>query len=53
MHSCPYCGQACTCCGDIDDLMFDDWSRLLRCVYCQECFDADDYPPEEDEGYGH
>lgn len=47
MHSCPECGQACYCCGDIDDSpsTTDDWVDE-NCVHClgRVCGD------EEEEG---
>jgi len=34
MHTCPDCGQACCCNGDIDDLLWDDDSEeSLSCVH--------------------
>jgi rubrerythrin len=34
-HSCPECGQACYCNGDIDDILFDDQSdQALGCNHC-------------------
>lgn len=38
MHSCPDCGQACYCQGDIDDLMWDDDSEeAIGCTHYEEC----------------
>lgn len=38
MHTCPDCGMACTCEGDIDDLMWDDASsEALGCTHYEEC----------------
>lgn len=37
MHSCPFCGQACYCNGDIDDIECDD-TASDRCHHC----DGDD-----------
>jgi len=49
MHSCPECGQACTCNGDIDDIMWDDWSQeARRCVHACDP-DPDDDPPFDDD----
>lgn len=34
MHTCPECGQACTCNGDIDDIMWDDNDpQSINCVH--------------------
>lgn len=33
MHSCPECGQACDCGGDVEDMMFDDDSE--EAVACE------------------
>jgi hypothetical protein len=33
MHTCPDCGQACSCNGDIDDLLDADASSD-ECVHC-------------------
>ncbi len=45
MHSCPFCGQACYCNGDIDDIECDD-TAADRCHHC----DGDDsYDGEDDE----
>jgi hypothetical protein len=52
MHTCPECGQACTCNGDIDDIMFEDSARSRACRHWEEC--NDDYPEdwfeEDDDG---
>lgn len=40
MHTCPECGQACTCNGDIDDIMFDGG---LEEMFCECCDGYDDY----------
>ena len=38
MHSCPDCGQACYCEGDIDDLDFgDDCPGADACQHYLEC----------------
>ena len=43
MHSCPDCGQACHCNGDIDDLDFgDDCPEADACQHYQECEKEDD-----------
>lgn len=33
MHSCPECGQACYCGGDVDDIEADP-SAANRCTHC-------------------
>jgi hypothetical protein len=40
MHSCPNCGQACYCNGDIDDIEVDD-SAADACTHCDD-HDLDD-----------
>lgn len=41
MHTCPECGQACDCSGDIDDaeVMRDSWV-YARCEH--ECEESDE-----------
>jgi len=39
MHTCPECGQACFCNGDIDDI---DWGDVVWCEHCAYV-DADEY----------
>lgn len=42
MHTCPDCGQACTCNGDFEDLMWDDDSpQAVHCnhVLLERCND--------------
>lgn len=56
-HSCPDCGQACYCGGDIDDLFFEDSEEAIRCNHCpldyptddddEEFADSDGTPPQE------
>lgn len=42
MHSCPECGQACGCGGDIEDMMWDDDSEeALACEHACEPEDDD------------
>jgi len=62
-HTCPDCGQYCTCNGDIDDSEFNSEEALINCVhyltpecsYGNDSFDDDngdyynDGPPDEDE----
>ncbi len=53
MHTCPECGQACTCRGDIDDVMWpDDSPEAIGCIHidlegCDRELD-DDYCVEEE-----
>lgn len=54
MHSCPDCGQACTCGGDIEDHE-NDLDSVFSCAHqCDDdedddiCCD-DDYYDKEDE----
>ncbi len=48
MHTCPICGSACYCNGDIDDIMFDDDSdEALNCTCCPEGEPAE--PKDDDE----
>ena len=53
-HTCPDCGQACYCGGDIDDCIFDMPDDVNRCTHCPddeaddgfyEEVDEDDYTP--------
>jgi hypothetical protein len=48
MHSCPDCGQACYCHGDIDD---HDTGEGDQCEHYLEC-GSEDCPDDED-GYGN
>jgi len=47
MHTCPECGLACHCCGDIDDIDVGDEEAEDHCVCCaggetdEEEYDAD------------
>jgi hypothetical protein len=40
-HSCPNCGQACYCGGDIDDIVFEESEFTAGCTCC----------PDEDDGW--
>jgi len=44
MHSCPECGQACYCGGDVDDTDTGDLDAEENCIHCldDEREDADD-----------
>lgn len=46
MHSCPNCGQACSCGGDVDDVLLEEWAAIEACSHCEE-YDGQD--PEEDD----
>jgi hypothetical protein len=50
-HSCPDCGQACYCGGDIDDIFFEDSEEAMGCVHClhedkreDDCDDFEEVP---------
>ena len=44
MHSCPECGQACYCGGDIDDIDTGDEEAADNCTHPAECGDEhEDY----------
>ncbi len=47
MHTCPDCGQACTCNGDIDDCLDICENDADICVH--DCGFSDD---DEDNGFG-
>ena len=36
-HTCPECGQACYCNGDIDDCVFDFEENVVKCNHWREC----------------
>jgi hypothetical protein len=44
MHTCPHCGQACYCGGDIDDMECSDGED--RCNHC-DWTDDEDFEQEE------
>lgn len=51
MHSCPVCGQACCCGGDIDDCLNEVEDDVLNCTCCFSGAipdDDDDCDYEED-----
>lgn len=53
-HSCPDCGCACYCGGDIDDVILDDTPEQSRCTCCDEDRhvgddDEDDWRDDEDQ----
>jgi hypothetical protein len=43
-HSCPDCGQACYCGGDIDDAFDVDQDAEDNCTHCvdEDCGDPED-----------
>lgn len=47
MHSCPECGHACYCNGDIDDIDVGDEDAEDNCMHCAEG-GADDDDPLDD-----
>jgi hypothetical protein len=53
MHSCPDCGQACYCNGDIDDIDAGDKEAAENCIHClfeevlDSCELSDDELPAE------
>ena len=53
MHTCPECGQACTCNGDIDDIMLEETEAEDNCVCYLTCcpdYDSDEfYEDDEDD----
>ena len=50
MHSCPICGQACYCSGDIDDCEDHDTGEEYTgiCICCEGREDRDDDPDFEE-----
>ena len=54
-HSCPDCGMACYCGGDIDDCLLDETEAANTCIHCEPAnFIQDEDDPLDDyiEGYG-
>ena len=50
MHTCPDCGQACYCCGDIDDCEMNTEETYINCVCCLEGgsdYDGDELDDED------
>ena len=44
MHTCPNCGQPCSCCGDIDDIVTGEWKKCLHYqLEPDDCFGEDDF----------
>jgi hypothetical protein len=35
-HTCPICGSACYCNGDIDDIVLPDFKAECACTCCIE-----------------
>ena len=56
MHSCPDCGEACYCGGDIDDIEIEDPQTVQACSHCGDAglkSDTGDDPYDDwIEGYG-
>ena len=52
MHSCPECGSACYCGGDIDDAEVGDEEAEDSCTHCAEgdVDDDEDYDWDEECG---
>lgn len=56
-HTCPECGQACSCGGDIDDLFLEGTKEEAECTHCPDEdddddeleFDDDDAPASDDD----
>ena len=53
-HECPECGSICHCCGDIDDIGFEDNSFCTHferneCSFneADDCDDYDDFDESE------
>jgi hypothetical protein len=50
-HSCPDCGSACYCGGDIDDIFFENSEEEMGCIHClyegkpddDECEDLNEF----------
>ncbi len=41
-HTCPECGQACYCNGDIDDCLNDFEEDVMNCTHCDGVEDIED-----------
>lgn len=53
-HTCPACGQACYCNGDIDDCINDFEEDVMNCTHYLECQQEDqeferEYDDDEDD----
>jgi hypothetical protein len=48
-HSCPNCGQACYCGGDVDDCLDDFEEDVIACTHCEMGDEYDDYEEYDDE----
>lgn len=42
MHTCPECGSACYCGGDVDDIDVGDEEAKDNCICCAEGDGGDD-----------
>ena len=48
-HTCPECGQYCTCNGDIDDIDFGDGSEgQINCICWKTCQRNEEFDLNED-----
>jgi hypothetical protein len=52
-HTCPDCGSACYCSGDIDDIFMEGTEEEIGCVHClhgdtreDDCEDFEEAPNE-------
>lgn len=45
-HTCPDCGQACYCNGDIDDILLETEEDQEACTHCSEEPLEDEWPDE-------
>lgn len=43
MHTCPSCGQACYCCGDIEDHETGQDENCEHWLECEDEMNEDDY----------
>lgn len=52
-HSCPECGEACYCGGEVDDILIEDPEQEDACTHCSEAGfddeDEDDWYDDDDE----
>ncbi len=47
MHTCPNCGQACYCCGDIDDHETGEDENCEHWLECEDEMNEEDYDAAE------
>ena len=48
-HSCPECGSACYCRGDIDDAVIHDEEAEENCTHCVDAEDGEEDWYEDEE----